>query len=225
MRHVPHVFLPGPWHGHHIELGEGAVHHLRRVLRLIDGAPISYTDGEGRRGEGTLEGEAVVRGSEVREAPPHARLTIAVAPPRSADRTRFLVEKLAELGVDRLTWLRTEHTIGRPPHIDKARAWAREALEQSRGVWMMQIGDEVAAIGDLTGAILIADRAGAPAAPIGIDTTLVVGPEGGLTAEERRGTTVTLGDRVLRVETAAIIGAGLLRRNLTQRGDKPENAR
>lgn len=211
MRHIPHVYLPPPWQGQHIELGGQVTHHLRRVLRLSDGAPVSYTDGQGRRGEGTLQGEAVLRGDETYDAPSIAKLTVAVAPPRSVDRVRFLVEKLAELGVDRLIWLKTEHTVGRPPRIDKAEAWAREALEQSRGTWMMHIDASVARIDDLDGTILVADPAGRPATRIGADTTLVVGPEGGLGPDERPGTPVSLGDRILRVETAAIVGAALLK--------------
>jgi len=211
MRHIPHVYLPPPWQGHSIELGGQTTHHLWKVLRLRDGAPVSYTDGQGRRGEGTLQGEAVLRGDETCDALPIARLTVAVAPPRSVDRVRFLVEKLAELGVDRLIWLKTEHTVGHPPRIDKAEAWAREALEQSRGAWTMHIDESVARIDDLGGTILVADPGGRPATRIIADTTLVVGPEGGLGPDERPGTLVSLGDRILRVETAAIVGAALLK--------------
>jgi 16S rRNA (uracil1498-N3)-methyltransferase len=225
MRHVPHVLVPSPWHGHLLNLDEQSAHHLRKVLRLRDGAAISYTDGQGRSGEGVLEDDSVARGQETCQAPSLARLTVAVAPPRSTERTRFLVEKLGELGVDHLVWLRTERTVGRPPRIDKATAWAREALEQSGGVWMMQIDDTVTPIADLEGTVLVADPEGAAAAPIRMDTTLIVGPEGGLTSTERAGTLVCLGDRILRVETAAIVGATLLKRNTTERGDKRQFTR
>jgi 16S rRNA (uracil1498-N3)-methyltransferase len=219
MRHVPHLFVPQPWQGESLTLNDRTEHHLRRVLRLNDGAALSYTDGQGRTGEGVLGDGGLVRGDESYLAPPVAKLTVAVAPPRSIDRVRFLVEKLGELGVDRLTWMLTERTNGRPPRAEKARAWAQEALEQSRGAWVMHVDDEMVRIRDLEGTILIADPSGAPAAPIETDTTLVVGPEGGLTSEERIGTPVHLGERVLRVETAAIVGAALLRRNTTERGD------
>ena len=211
MRHIPHVYLPPPWQGQQLELGVQTAHHLRNVLRLGDGAVVSYTDGRGRRGEGTIEGATVHRGDETSEAPPIARLTLAVAPPRSTDRARFLVEKLAELGVDQLIWLKTEHTVGRPPRIDKARAWAREALEQSRGAWMMHVDESMVNIDDLGGTVLVADPGGRPATPIVADATLVIGPEGGLDPGECAGIPVRLSDRILRVETAAIVGAALLK--------------
>jgi 16S rRNA U1498 N3-methylase RsmE len=219
MRHIPHLLVPPPWHGQSLTLSNQTEHHLRRVLRLNDGAALSYTDGQGRTGEGVLEGGAIRRGNESCLPQPVAKLTVAVGPPRSTDRARFLVEKLGELGVDRLVWLQTERTIGRPPRADKARAWAQEALEQSRGAWMMHIDDAMVRIADLVGMILVADPDGAPAMPIETDSTLIVGPEGGLTPEERIGTPVRLGERILRVETAAIVGAALLRRNTTERGD------
>jgi 16S rRNA U1498 N3-methylase RsmE len=59
MRHVPHVLVPSPWHGHLLNLDEQSAHHLRKVLRLRDGAAISYTDGQGRSGEGVLEDDSV----------------------------------------------------------------------------------------------------------------------------------------------------------------------
>ena len=219
MRHVPHLLVPQPWQGESLALDDRTKHHVRRVLRLNDGAALSYTDGQGRTGEGVLHDGGLVRGGESYLPPPVAKLTVAVAPPRSTDRVRFLVEKLGELGVHRLAWLHTEWTSGRPPRAEKARAWAQEALEQSRGVWAMQIDDEMVQIGDLRGTILVADPSGAPATPIETDTTLVVGPEGGLTSEERIGILVRLGERILRVETAAIVGAALLTRNTTERGD------
>jgi 16S rRNA (uracil1498-N3)-methyltransferase len=218
MRHVPHVFVPQPWQGQAVDLDDATLHHLRSVLRLLDGAAVSYTDGEGKRGQGVLEAGRLIRGTEVRVSPPRPCLTLAVAPPRSVDRARFLVEKLAELGVDRLVWLRTSHTIGRPPKPVKARAWAREALEQSRGAWLMDIDETQRSIGELKGTVLTADPEGEPAFPIDGDTTLLVGPEGGLTPDETRGVAISLGSRILRVETAAIAGAVLLRKT-TQRGD------
>jgi len=225
MRHVPHLYVPSPWSGPALALHDRSERHLRTVLRLDDGATLSYTDGLGHIGEGVLGAGVLVRGSESCVPPPVARLTVAVAPPRSNARARFLVEKLGELGVDRLVWLRTERTSGHPPRVDKARAWAQEALEQSRGAWMMHIRDSSARIADLEGTVLVADPDGVPPVPIASDGTLVVGPEGGLTFEERIGTLVCLGERILRVETAAIVGAALLKRNTTERGDNLQISR
>lgn len=207
MGHVPHLFLPGPWESPRLLLGEDHVHHLTRVLRMGDGAEVSYTNGTGTLGRGTLEQGAVERGSEtVGTATP--AVEVAVAPPASRQRARYLVEKLAELGVHRLVWVRTRRTEGRPPSDEKAQAWAHSALEQSRGAWHMRIGR--ATLGDLDVRRLVAVHPGpepftlsgsAPDSPI-----LLVGPEGGLDESEipPGAARLALAPTILRVETAAV---------------------
>lgn len=211
MGHVPHLHCPGPWPDSEIPLGDLQRHHLVRVLRRTDRSPVTYTDGEGTEGSGVFTGSVVVRGDESAEAAPAPRVVVAVAPPQNQDRCRLVVEKLAELGVDDLQWITTEYSQGRAPRADKAHAWAVAALQQSRGSWLMRIHAPIG-LDDLDPAVswIVADSGGGsvevdPAAPVG----LVVGPEGGLTADElaRFRLTVRLGVRVLRTETAAIVGA------------------
>jgi 16S rRNA (uracil1498-N3)-methyltransferase len=207
-RHVPHVLAADGWDGPILPLSEDQAHHLRRVLRLADGEEVSYTDGSGRLGVGRMVENGVERGEEW-TVPRPIDLTVAVAPPKSKDRARFLVEKLAELGVARLLWVKTRFTEGKPPAAAKARAWAVAALEQSRGAWLMSIGESDLADLDSDG-LVVADPHGDE--PPSHAKTLLVGPEGGLhPAELPPGAdTVSLGSTILRVETAAIVGAALL---------------
>ena len=212
MRHVPHLYLPGPWESDVVPLTPEQDRHLRRVLRLAPEAAVSYTDGAGRAGEGTLDETGVRRGSEQSIERPSPPVALAVAPPRSTGRQRFVVEKLAELGVDRLYWLETRHTEGRPKQA-KARAWARAALEQSRGAWLLGIQGPVS-LAELPGdqTLYVAERETLPPPTVVDGGILVVGPEAGLAEGEvpdsaRR---VGLGARVLRVETAAVVGATVL---------------
>lgn len=209
--HVPHLLVAPPWDGDVLSLSDGQAHHLHRVLRTEVGEPVSYTDGTGRRGVGILEPGSVRRGDEQLVPPPAPRLTLAVAPPRAAERARFLVEKVAELGVDRLVWLSFERGQGRPPRVDKAAAWAQGALEQSRGAWLMTIDGPVT-MDELEGTVWIADPDGAGPAVVKEDLTVVVGPEGGIAPQETIAGSmmVSLGARVLRVETAAVVAAALV---------------
>ncbi len=209
--HVPHVLLPTPWTDAEVPVGDVLRHHLVRVLRRSDDSPVTYTDGAGTFGSGRFTGTAVVRGEEVAEPARSPSVTVAVAAPTNQDRCRFIVEKLAELGVDRLQWITTTYSQGRPPRADRAVAWAAAALQQSRGVWAMTVEDAVplAAL-DPTVQWFAADRSGGRvdvvrSRPIG----LVVGPEGGLTPQELASfdRKVRLGPSVLRTETAAIVGA------------------
>lgn len=213
-RHIPHLYLAGPWHDDRIDLNADVRQHLEKVLRMQTPAAVTYTDGAGLVGEGTLEGPFISRGAEkklVRIAP----LTVAVAPPKNKSRLRFVVEKLAEMGVERLVWLRTNHTEGKPPSHEKATGWSVAALEQSRGAWRIEIVgpvsiDEIAEFGDL----VVADPDGGEVQGFrsGADVVLCIGPEGGFSDGEipDAAQRVSFGPTVLRVETAAVVGAALL---------------
>lgn len=221
MGHVPHVFVPPPWPDGYLTLGPRPDHHLRKVLRRRPGDPVSYTDGAGIVGHGRLTERGIERGDETEEVMAGPEVTIAAAPPSRAERARFLVEKLAELGVDHLVWLTTTHGEGRVPAADKAAAWAIAALEQSRGVRLMSVSGP-ARIGDLPGLLWVADTAGDAPVPVGESVTVAVGPEGGFAAGEvpAWARPVALGRRVLRVETAAV-AAGLLGLQATGRFPAP----
>lgn len=196
------------------QLDDQARHHLGHVLRYRIGNPVTYTDGGGRFGEGTYEGDVIARGAEQRMAR-QPSVTVAVAPPHRTSRIRFLVEKAAEIGVDRLVWLETAHGQGRPPRADKAASWARAALEQSRGAWLTDIGEQVA-IEDIQtlGSPVFADVSGGKISELGDfqDPVLCIGPEGGFAPGEipEDAICVSLGNTILRVETAAVVGAVLL---------------
>lgn len=211
MRHVPHVYVPGAWDGELLALGPEATHHVTRVLRLEPGSAVSYTDGEGMIGTGVLTDDGVHRGEERRTAARVQRLTMAVAAPKAPARQRFIVEKLAELGVDRLVWIETRHGEGRAPRHDKALAWAIASLEQSRRTFLMEIdGPSKPEQAAPESRCLVADvSGGSPDLDFGTDVALFVGPEGGFGTDElsKRWPRVAISDGILRVETAAIVGA------------------
>lgn len=213
MSHIPHLYLPGPWESGSIEIDEGKLQHLHRVLRLSEGADLDYTDGRGQLGRGTLERGHVVRGDESPTLPP-PDVSVYLAPPKSRDRQRFAVEKLAELGVRSVGWLRTVHTEGRPVKPQKAAAWAVSALEQSRGTWLTEVEGQrsVADVAAGGGTVVAADRDGIYGPIIGYPVILLVGPEAGWAPEEIAADMpkVALARTILRVETAAVIGAASL---------------
>lgn len=217
MAQTPHLYIPQPWEGGLLEIDEAQRHHLNRVLRLAPGGPVTYTDGAGTFGQGRLGGSGVERGDE-HSVGRHANVSVAVAPPGSRSRCRFLVEKLAELGVAQLWWVTTRRTEGRPPPGEKARAWVVAALEQSRGAWLMKTGD--CSLEHLDSErVIVADPGGGPM-PIPPGSVLLVGPEGGFEADEIRHDwrRMSLGPNILRVETAAIAATVLA---TVRRGEAP----
>jgi len=205
MGHIPHLVLAPGWTGIRITVDERQRRHIGSVLRRTDGDPVTYTDGAGTTGSGTWTGMAVERGEEHAVAPPSPRLTIAVSPPDSKDRVRWLVEKATELGVSRIRWLRTAFTQGRVPRHDRCVSWMIGAVEQSRGAWLTDIDDAWCGIDDLEDPWVAAQSGGA-APHIDRDLTVAIGPEGGWAPGELPEGIglVHLGDRILRTETAAV---------------------
>lgn len=204
MGHVPHLLLPGPWDDESIELGGSHRHHLGKVLRMSDGEPISYTDGCGRVGQGRLGRSVIERGEESDVPRGVPELTVAAVPLHDRQRNRFMVEKLAELGASRLVWWRS--AFGQAPPPPKAQMWADQALEQSRGAWRLVVSPQ---LGERLPAPVVVAHPSGGSWPDHDPATVVIGPEGGWsdTDLEPAWTQVSLGPRVLRSETAAVVAA------------------
>jgi 16S rRNA (uracil1498-N3)-methyltransferase len=187
-------------------------HHLFRVLRIAPGATVTVTDGAGawracRATASGLEPDGVA----LAEPQPVDPLTIAVAVPK-ADRPEWIVQKLTELGVDRIVMLHAERSVVRwsperaTKHLAKLRRVSVEALEQSRGVWLPVVTGPLPAL-DVLPTAVVAEPGGRPLRPS--DRTIAIGPEGGWSPGELAAAagTVSIGHTVLRVETAALAAA------------------
>jgi 16S rRNA (uracil1498-N3)-methyltransferase len=193
-------------------------HHLVRVLRLALGSDVTAGDGAGVWRPCRLTDGPVleIAGPSVGEPRPEPPITVAFALVKG-ERPELAVQKLTELGVDRIAPFVAGRSVVRwePARADRQverwRAIARQAAMQCRRTWLPEVApvatfDSVAA---LPGAVL-ADAAGAPPS---LDRPVVlVGPEGGWTPEERVSglPTVRLGAHVLRAETAAITAGAVL---------------
>lgn len=198
--------------------------HLGAVLRLRPGEVVGVTDGRGGWRSCVWAGDGVVAvaGEVVRvsRGAPAGAVCVGFAPVKG-DRNEWAVQKLTELGVDRIVLLRTDRGVVRwdegrsGSHLERLRKVARQALMQSRGLWMPEIEGvvEVASLVDGKGGAL-ADPAGCSISA-GVRTVLV-GPEGGWSDRElslgRDGVAglVRLGGGVLRTETAAVAAGVLL---------------
>jgi 16S rRNA (uracil1498-N3)-methyltransferase len=191
-------------------------HHLRRVLRLRSGDPVAAGDGRGSWRPCRLGGGPVLEPSgELRCEPrPAPEVTIGVSLVKG-ERPELAVGKLTEVGVDRVVVLAAARSVvhWEPDRAERQVARlcgvARAAARQSRRLWLPEVSGPVGPLALAGPGVAIADFGGAPP---GLDrTTVLVGPEGGWTDEERAGfdASVTLGPAVLRTETAAI-AAGLV---------------
>lgn len=194
------------------ELSTDDHHHLARVLRLEPGSLVTVGDGAGRWRAGRLTGDATVEiAGDVRaDAPLRPPITVAFALVK-ADRPELTVQKLTEVGVDRIVPFVAERSVVRWDAAKVARQAgrfaeiARHAAMQCRRTWLPQV-ERVTTFADvvaLDGATL-ADADGDP--PTLAHPVVLVGPEGGWSAREREADVprIRIGENVLRAETASI---------------------
>lgn len=213
--------------------------HLGRVLRLRPGETVSASDGRGgwrlarwrgaggsgpglasgggglaSGGGGLVEAAGPVEWS----APPEPPITVALAVLKG-DRMDWAVQKLTEVGVDRVVPMVTDRAVvrwdGERRRLGAARlrAVARAAAMQSRRLWLPEV-DEVKTFAEVVaggeGRAALADPGGGP--PALSRPVVLIGPEGGWSEAERWcGLPATgLGPTVLRAETAAVAAGYLL---------------
>ena len=214
-------------------LTQGDARHLFDVLRLRPGEVVVAADGRGgwspcRVAPGTgARGWRKVDPTELlapdgpvvhrpRVAP---EITVAFAPTKG-DRPEWVVQKLTELGVDRIVPIRTARSVVRwqgDEREERATAKltrvAREAAAQCRRTWLPEVGavTTLDGLASVSGSLPRLARPGG-AAPSLDHPIVAVGPEGGWDPDEldRFGEGVGLGPTVLRAETAAVAVGTLL---------------
>jgi 16S rRNA (uracil1498-N3)-methyltransferase len=215
---VDQVLGPG-----RIELDGPEAHHLATVCRLRVGDSVCLFNGDGHQYPaviGTVGRRKVGLEVSRSETPPRelpCRLEVA-APLPKGERADFLIEKLTELGVTAFTPLQTERSVVHPSKVkqDRLRRHVIEASKQCGRNVLMELRpltswDDLLARHDLPAHRVLAHPGTLePISLPGSDTIAAVGPEGGFTEEEVAAAltsgwvAVSLGPRLLRVETAAL---------------------
>jgi 16S rRNA (uracil1498-N3)-methyltransferase len=221
--------------GSEVWLRGAEAHHLLHVMRARAGSEVLVFDGSGYeyrcvvreagRSEARLE---VVEQRMVHREPP-LELHVAAALPKG-ERQAWLVEKLSELGAARLIPIETVHgvVVPGPQTVARLRRIAVQAAKQCGRTRLLEIAApqtwQAVAASLPSGAMgMISHLAGGrPAASLLVGGRLppqihvAVGPEGGWSeteltlAVEAGWQVVGLGERVLRVETAAVALAALV---------------
>ena len=224
--------IPPPWGETSVVLPAAEAHHLAHVLRMRPGDQTVIFDGAG--GEALAEivqlspAAAELKILERRAAVTETLfpVTVASAVPKG-DRFRSMVEKLTELGVQRLVPIITRRSVVDPREgkLDRLRQTIVEASKQCGRSRLMELDAPTNWTPFLANRspeerFLIAHPSGEPWDPakhrLDRPVNVAIGPEGGFTDEEvaaacaAGGELVSLGPRILRIETAAVALAGLL---------------
>jgi 16S rRNA (uracil1498-N3)-methyltransferase len=224
-------FVPQfPASGGHVTLPDAESHHASTVMRVRQGDLVTLFDGDGNESNATVVSvsrKAVICDADAKTYLPRRNpsvIEIAVAMPKG-DRARDLIERLTELGVDRLVPIHCQRS---PWAISDGaiQKWQRvmiEACKQCRRNQIMQIASPCDVSDYLTqpaqsGRLRwFAHPGGQPSAALATPASdsphyqIAIGPEGGFTDHEAELAIASswialgLGERIYRIETAAII--------------------
>jgi 16S rRNA (uracil1498-N3)-methyltransferase len=212
-------------------LAAAQVHYLRHVMRRPDGAPLLLFNGRDGEWRATLESRgkkvAVARvGERTREQVRESDVWLCFAPVKRA-RIDYIAEKATELGAALLQPVFTHHTAVERVNVERLRANAIEAAEQTERLTVPEVRPPIALTRLLVDwpaerRLLMCDETGGgppiAATLAGLDRdarsapwAIVIGPEGGFAEAElaalrglKHVTAVGLGPRILRADTAAL---------------------
>jgi 16S rRNA (uracil1498-N3)-methyltransferase len=213
------------------ELDDEEARHCTKVLRLGSGDIIYVTNGEGLLQKCSLDtnGKKVKYAVIDSEVIPRRnyKVHMAIAPTRKAERNEWMVEKMIELGVERIDFIVTSNTVreslNRVVNMSRLGKIAAAAMKQSQQYYMPEITLNL----NFNAFIESRDEATKLLAyvpdnhlvkhvlhstPKNNNTILLIGPEGDFTPTEvefalKHGfQTVSLGATRLRTETAAVAG-------------------
>lgn len=233
---MPRAYLPpSSWTETPFLEGDEAK-HLSQVLRIQPGAVVTVFDGLGNHAQArvlSVSKQRVDLMLELSESAPTSLpdITLVQAIPKGKNMD-WIVQKAVELGVSRIQPLVTRHTIVSPGG-DKAEKWRRTALEACKqcGQFTIPIIEDPLPFAewlanrpsaDLEVIASLADnprnfRETLRLLPDLESITLAIGPEGDFSPEEMTAALaagfvpVTLGDLVLRVETATMFCLSAIR--------------
>jgi 16S rRNA (uracil1498-N3)-methyltransferase len=220
----PRLYLRQPLgEGARVELASTQANYLGNVLRLREGAELLVFDGRSgewlaRITEAGKRRMTLAVEHRTREPETIPDVWLAFAPVKRAQ-TDWLVEKATELGAARLIPVITQRTIAERVKLERLEAIAIEAAEQCGRTRLPEIAEprplkRLLDEREAARTLYLADEAGGARAADAFRPTpalILVGPEGGFTADERaavraaaNAVAISLGPRILRAETAAL---------------------
>jgi 16S rRNA (uracil1498-N3)-methyltransferase len=221
---LPRLFVRFPiGEGAKVELDAGQANYLGNVMRLGAGAELLVFDGSSgewlaRIADASKKRMTLSIERQTREPETIPDVWLAFAPVKRTQ-TDWLVEKATELGVARLLPVMTQRTVAERVKLERLQSIAIEAAEQCCRTILPDIAEPVPLARflkdrDPQRALYFADENGGEPAAAAFrpgPSTILTGPEGGFTDEERaivrtapNSIAISLGPRILRAETAAL---------------------
>ena len=218
--------------GDRATLDQASHRHLIKVLRLVQGDALRVFDGQGLEIDAIIDkvdkkSVELILGERRRLPLPLASITLLQSPPKN-DRMEYIVQKTTELGVTRIIPVLTRQGILRPSD-DKVVRWRTIAMEAARQCGRADIpmvnnttelSEALVEIQPSTHAIMLWEEERSTTFRQALATgpkhvAILVGPEGGFSQGEADACQAagfiraSLGPRILRADTAAIVAVAL----------------
>lgn len=215
-----------------MELPQEEAGHCLRVLRMKEGDNLRITDGKGSFYNAVIsaaQGKRCmvhIESEEPQEPLWSGHLHIAMAPTKLMDRNEWFVEKAVEIGVDEITFLKTDHSERDVIKMERIEKIAVSAMKQSQKATLPILngmtsfrsfiergfeGDKFIAHCEPGSKVLLQD-----VVIPGHDSVVLIGPEGDFSPAEiemalKAGfKPVSLGPSRLRTETAALVSVHIM---------------
>ncbi len=194
-------------------------HHLLKVLRITENDIVTVSDGRGSWITAKLDKHGDLHPlSEIFVTEERKHLLSVAFAPVKGEKPEVIVQKLTELGIDAIIPLApTRRSVVKwddaraAKNEDRLRKIAREAAMQSRRTWLPSI-HSITPLADVLAmpGCAIAEPGGSEIASE--HHIVIIGPEGGFAPEEltTHVPSVSLGESILRAETAAIVAGALM---------------
>jgi len=217
---APRLYVPDDLSNNDISLSRDHAHYLINVMRKSDGDVVRIFNG--RDGEFISKISIINKKNvelkwleKIKNQSVSARNIHLYCPPIKKDRFAFMIEKAVELGVTEIQPIISDRTQNAKINIEKCEKQIIEAVEQCERMDIPTIHKpkSIDQCDFINPSYVAIERADITKFQIqdGDNVGVIIGPEGGWTESEintlsnhQNITAVSLGDNILRAETAAV---------------------
>lgn len=215
-----------------IELPEDESKHCVRVLRKKIGDEIILIDGKGNKATCKITDDNQKKCKleiveKVHFTDNTIGLHIAIAPTKNFDRMDWMLEKCTEIGVSEITFLETENSERNKINMERCEKILIQSIKQSKQYWLPKLNNIILfkqfilnqKTTDLNCLIAWCNEHTSTinkAIDLKKSALLLIGPEGDFTeleakfAIENNFKTISLGQNILRTETAAVYASAVI---------------
>lgn len=212
----------------HPVLDETESQHAIKVLRLVEGEKIKIADGNGKIYLATITNAHFkkcafeIEQTIEEQTTPRPHIHIAIAPTKSNDRIEWMLEKAIEVGLSELSFLVCKHSERKEINLERFYKVAISAMKQSGRAFLPKL-NPIVSFDKFVNTTYESEKFIAHVPQHGTSPNLInatkgsgkylvmIGPEGDFSqselklAKDKLYTPISLGNFVLRTETAGLI--------------------